>query len=59
MKSIYCANGNKPGPESLLNCIITVAQYHMIIMSLAAALDDFLILVEHLHNEFLVAPNRK
>ena len=36
-----------------------MAQYHMIIMSLAAALDDFLILGEHLHNEFLIAPNWK
>ena len=31
----------------------------MIIMLLAAALDDFLILGEDLHNEFLIAPNWK
>ena len=31
----------------------------MIIMLLAAALDNFLILGEDLHNEFLIAPNWK
>ena len=58
-KSIYCANGHNPGPEYLLTYIITVDQYYMIIMLLAAALDYFSILGEDLHIEFFIAPNQK